>query len=189
MNEKSRKIFKLIKIILILIIIFLLIKIVFLDKKFLVDNTVQPKNFKECLAGNNIIREIYPRQCVDKSGQIFTEDIGNELEKSDLIQIASPRPNAEVSSPLNISGQARGNWFFEASFPVSLVDENNNILASGLATAEGDWMTEDFVPFQAELNFSLKTASTTGYLLLKKDNPSGLKQNDDFLKLPVILIK
>lgn len=142
-------------------------------------------NFEECAAVYPVM-ESYPRRCTVPGGQTFSEEIGNELEKTDLIKISSPRPNEKIKSPLVITGEARGNWFFEASFPVKLYDEKNNLLASGVAMAQGDWMTENFVPFKAELNFSV-TEAQKGSLVLEKDNPSGLPENVDSLKVPVYL--
>ncbi len=140
-------------------------------------------NFDECAAAGNPIMESYPRQC-RAGGETFTEDIGNELEKTNLIILDSPRPNAVVASPLEIIGQARGFWFFEASFPVKLLDGDGNVLAQVPAQAKSDWMTEDFVPHTATLEFSAPT-STTGTLILEKDNPSDLSENDDSLIVPV----
>ena len=45
-------------------------------------------------------------------------------------------------------------------------------------------MTKDFVPFKAELEFSLPSTET-GVLILEKDNPSGLPENDDELRIPI----
>ncbi len=102
----------------------------------------------------------------------------------DLLKITSPRANETVTSPLLVKGEARGNWYFEASFPVKLLDGNNQVIAQTPAHAEGDWMTNEFVPFSATLQF--ETPSTpTGTLVLKKDNPSGLPQNADELRIPV----
>jgi len=141
------------------------------------------KNFEECVAAGNPVMESYPRQC--RAGdKTFTEDIGNELEKTDLIRIDSPRPNAVVASPLEITGQARGTWYFEASFPIKLLDGNGNVLAQTPAQSQGEWMTEDFVPFEATLEFSTP-ATDRGTLILEKDNPSGLPEHEDSLILPV----
>jgi len=52
--------------------------------------------------------ESYPRQCKTPDGKTFTEDIGNEVEKLDLIKINNPRPNQIIESPLFIKGEARG---------------------------------------------------------------------------------
>lgn len=151
------------------------------------DNQIIINNFFDCLNQGYPIMESYPRQCRTSEGITFVEDIGNELEKIDLIQIDSPRPNKIITSPTQISGQARGYWFFEADFPVELLDSAGNIIASSTATAQGNWMTENFVPFTAELDF--KTNSTHGWFMLKKDNPSGLPENDDQLIVPVFFKK
>ncbi|MDO8590715.1 MAG: Gmad2 immunoglobulin-like domain-containing protein, partial [bacterium] len=83
---------------------------------------------------------------------------------------------------------ARGNWFFEASFPVMLTDWDGRIIAQGIATAKSEWMTTEFVPFEATLNFTVdKNAySNRGALILQKDNPSGLPEYDDALEIPVM---
>jgi hypothetical protein len=108
--------------------------------------------------------------------------------KENLIVVESPRAWAEIASPLFISGKARGYWFFEASFPIELVDENNNLIAQTIAQAKEEWMTEDFVPFEATLNFS-NPKTDKGFLIFRKDNPSGLKEHDDELKVPVLFKK
>ncbi len=97
--------------------------------------------------------------------------------------VLSPKQNEVVSSPLKVEGQALGSWFFEASLPVRLVDEGGNLIAAHYATAESDWMTEKPVKFNSEILFS--TTATSGYLVISKDNPSGLPENDGSIKMPV----
>ena len=111
----------------------------------------------------------------------------NVSDKSNLIRLLSPLPNQSVTSPLVITGEARGNWFFEASFPVFLTDWDGRIIAQGIATAKSEWMTTEFVPFEATLTFSVDKAaySNRGTLILKKDNPSGLPEHDDALEIPL----
>jgi hypothetical protein len=145
-------------------------------------------NFEECAAAGNPVMESYPRQC-RYGDQTFVESIGNELEKIDIIRIDYPRPNQVIQSPLTVTGEARGPWFFEASFPVILTNWDGLIIAQGIAQAKSDWMTTDFVPFEARLTFAVdKSAySNKGSLILKKDNPSGLPQNDDALEIPIVI--
>lgn len=145
-------------------------------------------SYDECLAAGYPILESYPEQCKLPDGKTFVHEIGNELEKSDLIQVVTPRPNEKVKSPLTIKGQARGTWFFEASFPVVLTNWDGLIIAQGIATAKGEWMTNDFVPFEATLVFTVdKNAySNRGSLILRKDNPSDLPEHDDALEIPVL---
>jgi glucose/arabinose dehydrogenase len=139
--------------------------------------------FEDCVGAGGIILESYPRQC-RAEGKSFTENIGNELEKLDLIRISSPRPNQIISSPLLIEGEARGYWFFEASFPVRLYNANGEELAVIPIQAQNEWMTTDFVPFRAMLEFG-KPGTETGTLVLEKDNPSGLPEHADELRVPV----
>ena len=104
--------------------------------------------------------------------------------KEDLIVVESPLAYETISSPLVIKGRARGTWFFEASFPIRLFDDNGKELAVAVAQAKTEWMTTDFVEFQAVMNFSTPTTEK-GYLLFQKDNPSGLPEHDDQLKIPI----
>ncbi|MDP3985905.1 MAG: Gmad2 immunoglobulin-like domain-containing protein, partial [Candidatus Veblenbacteria bacterium] len=122
--------------------------------------------------------------CAVPGGASFTEYIGNEMEKQDLIRVENPRPNQVIASPLTERGEARGTWYFEASFPVRLLDANGTELAVAPAQAQGDWMTTEFVPFEVVLSFS-PPATPTGVLVLEKDNPSGLPENADSLLVPV----
>jgi Immunoglobulin-like domain of bacterial spore germination len=109
----------------------------------------------------------------------------------DRIMLTSPQPDATIASPLIITGEARGPWFFEASFPVTLTNWDGLIIAEGIATAESDWMTEDFVPFRAELTFTSPYQAgdpafmERGSLILKRDNPSGLPENDAALEITI----
>ncbi len=118
----------------------------------------------------------------------FITDTGtsspSSADVSDLITVDTPKPDDVITSPLTVQGQARGSWYFEASFPVTLETDDGTVLAQVPAQALGDWMTEDFVPFDVSLVFPATTA-TSGQLVLKRDNPSGLATNDRSLSIPV----
>ena len=103
---------------------------------------------------------------------------------AEMIQV-DLTPNTQITSPLTITGKARGPWYFEASFPIELQDANGAVLAMTTAQAQGDWMTEDFVPFTATLNFPAQPAGSLGKIVLKRDNPSGEPQNDASIVVPV----
>lgn len=108
--------------------------------------------------------------------------------KDDLIKVYQPEANSKIQSPLTVTGEARGTWFFEASFPIFVLDEQGNQLGTGIAQAKSDWMTEDYVPFEATVEFQDSTTEK-GTLVLKKDNPSGLPENDDELRIPIKFAK
>ena len=104
--------------------------------------------------------------------------------KDDLIVVNSLSDNAMVESPLTVTGEARGSWYFEAVFPVDLYDADGILLAHGQGQADGDWMTTDYVPFSVTLTFS-SPRTDTGVLKLSKDNPSGDPARDNILSIPV----
>ena len=111
----------------------------------------------------------------------------SENKSDKIIVVDFPKPNEKISSPIKIIGKARGNWFFEASFPVFVVDSDGKIIGQSIAHANGEWMTTEFVPFEAEVSYILEPNiySKKGGLILKKDNPSGLPENDDALEFPI----
>ncbi len=106
-------------------------------------------------------------------------------QKDDLIIVDTPLPQSKIGSPLVVKGKARGGWYFEASFPVRLVDSVGNVLVEAPATAQGDWMTANYVPFAVTLNYAPQPAGSTGYLILQKDNASGEPQFDNSLSIPI----
>jgi hypothetical protein len=153
-----------------------------------VANTIT--SFSECVEAGFPVQEKYPRVCVDNKGNSFEEFIANltVTGKEDLIVLESPLPNTTVGNPIEIKGRARGTWFFEGDFPVVVVNWDGLIIGEGFATAQGEWMTEDFVPFIGTIDYDLdpETYSRKGALILQKDNPSGLPQHDDALEVPIV---
>jgi hypothetical protein len=152
-------------------------------------------NFTECAAVGNPIMESFPRRCRDQQGNTFTEEIPPRTESvpekpilqepSAMIEVSAPLPLTRIQSPFTATGKARGYWYFEASFPVTLRDGNGAVLSTGIAQAQGDWMTEEFVPFAITLNWATTTTSG-GTLEFHRDNPSGLPENDAMVTVPVI---
>ncbi len=100
-------------------------------------------------------------------------DIVYTNASADLIQVELPYPDAVVGKEFSVLGKARGTWFFEASFPVVLLDKDGQVLAQGAAQAQGEWMTTEFVPFKIDLKVTNNDYIGKGTLILKKDNPSG----------------
>jgi hypothetical protein len=83
-------------------------------------------------------------------------------------------------------GRARNNWFFEATLPFFIKDNSGEMLATGFVQAQSDWMTNDWVPFQGTLIFSVDT-STPSELVFKKNNPSTLSEYEAQISYPVSL--
>ncbi len=106
--------------------------------------------------------------------------------KNPEAEVFSIKLGQEISSPLIVEGRARGNWFFEASLPIKITDEQGNVLGSSFGTAQGEWMTNDFVNFKGKVSYDSKDGGK-GFLVVAKDNPSGLAKYDKEIKIPVIL--
>ena len=104
---------------------------------------------------------------------------------SELIRVQSPIDGEIIRSPFKVTGEAVGFWYFEADFPVRLYDEKDSLLATGIATAQREWMTEDFVPFETELVFKVPAGSKTGKLVFERSNPSDMRAHDRSLTIPV----
>lgn len=108
------------------------------------------------------------------------------------ITVASPAANAAISSPVSISGSAKGNWYFEASFPIMIVDWDGRIIGEGHAEATSDWMTEARVPFAASISFKAPACGVgqdychRGAIIFKNDNPSGDPARSKSFEMPVM---
>ncbi|PIR47866.1 hypothetical protein COV06_00490 [Candidatus Uhrbacteria bacterium CG10_big_fil_rev_8_21_14_0_10_50_16] len=105
--------------------------------------------------------------------------------KQETLYLTDLEPEQVIENPVKVTGEVSGTWYFEASFPVVLVNWDGLIIAEGVATAQSDWMTEELVPFTAILEFEMPTLYNRGALILKKDNPSGIPEYDDALEIPV----
>ena len=150
---------------------------------------ISPEDTWLCQSGQ-WVKHGNPSGLMPESGCGNNPDLDrSQPQKPEGIEVDFPKPYDNVRSPLKISGQARGSWFFEASFPVVLVDWDGKIIAQGQAKANppdgGDWMTENFVPFEASLEFTKPDYKNNGALIFKKDNPSGLPQNDQAYEMPI----
>jgi uncharacterized protein YxeA len=114
-----------------------------------------------------------------------TPSIFSSIAHGDIV-VSTPLSGDRIMSPVTVEGMARGTWFFEASFPMTLVDWDGKIIAQGVAQAQSDWMTEDMVPWKGEIVFTKPDFDERGYLILQKDNPSGLPENDDSIEIPIL---
>lgn len=102
------------------------------------------------------------------------------------IKVYTPANKSSLASPVVVMGEVPGNWSFEASFPVKLLDAKGNVVAQAPAQLLGDWMTDKPVQFTVKLTFA-NAPSGDGTLLLQKDNPSGLEANNDSVSIPIRL--
>ena len=135
----------------------------------------------------SVDKDIWEKQkAIIRSIKIFPAETAEEKVRLDMDNLQD-----DISSPLTITGEAKGTWYFEANFPVVLTNWDGEIIAEAVAQAQDDWMTEDFVPFEATLEFEDPYQEgdpdfmRRGNLILQKANPSGLPENDDAYEIPV----
>src|SRR4030042_3983494 len=117
------------------------------------------------------------------SASMPTEPCGDQTQQE--IFVTSPQQNQTVASPLIVRGRVRGSWFFEASFPIKILDAQGNEISVSYVQAKGEWMTSDFVDFEGQLRF-ISPSLSSGTLVLQNDNPSRLPENQKEFRVPVI---
>ena len=121
------------------IIIVILIVLAFRDEKTEVVTITKVNNFEECLLAGYPVQESYPRRCVSPDGKAFSEYIGNRIEKQDLIVVDSPLPNQTINSAFQISGKARGFWFFEGEISGRVLDQSKKTISNFSTPNFGCW--------------------------------------------------
>jgi len=147
-------------------------------------------SFEDCLKAGYPVVENKRRQCKTPDGRTYAEELPEKITyvnaSEDLIKVELPFPGAVTGKSFSVIGKARGNWFFEASFPVLVLDKNRKELAVGIAQAQGEWMTTNFVPFRAEIK-APESYIGPATLVLIKDNPSGLPEHDASISFPITI--
>jgi hypothetical protein len=113
----------------------------------------------------------------DDTSQPGSDDNNNgsddTIDMSSKIRVSIPAGNSvNASTGFEVGGQAVGNWFFEASAPVSVYSKDGKLLVATYMTAQGEWMTTDFVPFKGQIPPFLTNGATEGYIQFENDNPS-----------------
>ncbi len=112
---------------------------------------------------------------------------GGELQKfsSENVRVDSPRIGEAVSKTFRVVGEVRGNWTFEANLPMKVLDPSGEQIGVGFGMTTEDWMTTEFVPFEGKVE--VKDYTGPAKLVLMKDNPSGLPENDDSVEFDIII--
>ncbi len=130
----------------------------------------------ECLAGEH--PEVVER---------YRDSMGGPTTPN--IEVTSPSARQSVGNPITLTGEAQGNWFFEATAPVVVVNWDGLIIGEGYIEAEGDWMTTDMVPFSGSISYDLPadSYSNNGTVIFQRANASGLPENDAAVEIPVVL--
>ncbi len=100
-------------------------------------------------------------------------------------------PDAEevfsaAGGTIPVAGQAVGSWYFEASFPITLLDQHRKVIGSTNGQAQGDWMSKGMVPFTATLTYPAQAPNSAGFVVIHNDNPSGDPARDKSVEIPIV---
>lgn len=147
------------------------------------------KSFEDC-GKVYLVTQSHPRQCRTGDGRTYTEEITPPITyknaTSDNIVPELPFPGAVTGKEFTIVGKARGTWYFEASFPVKVLDKDGKILFIGPAQAQSEWMTTEFVSFKIDVKVS-QSYIGPATIVLEKDNPSGLSEHEASISFPITI--
>jgi len=117
-------------------------------------------------------------------------DLDDDFVQNENIIVSSPQPGQIISSPLELEGEVKGSWLFEATAPVVLTDWDGRIIAESYIETDQNWMMTDFVSFSGLIEFEtpedIGDFSDKGTIIFQKSNPSGLPENDDALEFDVL---
>ena len=170
--------------------IFAQVAIIDLQVKCYDENSGNEKRMENCdpLMGDQIV---YEGELKNDQQRIIRHSLNSirffkdrKDQQHPLIEVMQPQAHAVLDSIAVIKGKARGYWFFEGDFPIELVNEDGKKVLETYISANGEWMTENFVEFEKELLFP-DTLKGSFRLILHKDNPSGLPQHADSLIIPI----
>ncbi len=131
-------------------------------------------------------KTMYLRVVGSSLEEVAPANITYKNATSNNIVVDLPFPGAVVGKDFTITGKARGTWYFEASFPVKVLDKDGKVLFLGPAQAQTDWMTENFVSFKLPVKVS-QSYIGSATIVLEKDNPSALPENDASISFPVTI--
>ncbi len=102
---------------------------------------------------------------------VFKTSAGNEIIVNDL------QDRQMIESPLMLTGKAPRNWFFEGSFPVTLMTLEEEIIKEWYA--QGDWLDPleeggdlaagDMIEFTTTLEFEVPVDGDMGKIRFAKD--------------------
>lgn len=121
--------------------------------------------------------------CVASTPVTRSPDAQSTISSEDFHATFSSEP---FTSPYVIHGAAKGPWYFEAVFPVKVLNSVGQEIGGGQARADSDWMTEDFVPFTATIEFPTQPVGSIGSLVFHNDNPSGDPARDKSMTTQVV---
>jgi len=146
-------------------------------------------SFEDCVKAGYPVIESDPRQCKTPDGRTYAEEIMPPITynntSKEYIEVDLPFPGAVTGKEFKVIGRARG-FYFEASFPVEVLDKDGKRIFIGPAQAQSEWMVDAMVPFEIMVKVP-DTYIGPATLVLHKDNPSDMRQYDASISFPITI--
>jgi len=120
---------------------------------------------------------------VSPSGMLRADQMVYNGDFADAM-FANIEPYQKLDHTVHVKGAARGSWFFEANIGIRVEDMNGVVLWQTNFISSEDWMTGELVGIDINLDIP-ETIHGDMYLVIAKDNASGLTAHDSYLKIPV----
>ncbi|MGI6423013.1 MAG: GerMN domain-containing protein [Candidatus Dojkabacteria bacterium] len=81
----------------------------------------------------------------------------------------------------SVVGKISNEWFFEGEFPITVFNEEGDLIATLIAKTDEDWTVSDEIKFSFKLDFDLEESSELVFRF-ERSNPSGLEENDEYIE-------
>lgn len=108
--------------------------------------------------------------------------------KGDVVLVLDPDSGDTIGCGVTVMGTVPSSWVFEDNFPISVEDPEGNDVMAGYAKSYGDSMSQDKVDFSGSIKcIGVNCYSGDVFLVIHKENPSGLTENDDSVRIPLIM--
>ena len=109
----------------------------------------------------------------------------SDIKISEQVDITTPLPNSEVTSPVTVTGRLKEGWFFEANAGLAVLDKNKKPITVSNIMASSEWMTADWVSFSGKIAYPISYKGQEGYIQISNDNPSGMPEKSKTFLIPV----
>lgn len=99
------------------------------------------------------------------------------------IAISTPQNGAILVPPFTILGQAKGYWFNQGLFPVTIYDTDKKVVMKTYAIAQADWNQVDaMVPFKVTVDgYDTQPTKKQGHIVFKKANTASGVNDSEYL--------
>lgn len=107
-----------------------------------------------------------------------------QLDADISVSVTQPELGATITSPVTVTGQAPGTWFFEAVLQFEILSDDGGVVGEEIFVTDEMWMTEDLLDFSLEIEFDSPDANL-GFIKVIKHDVSDIPRNKNFFYWPI----